>query len=354
MSLFPAAVFAGNGQATTAQAEAVAAKTNCKFLENAPDSHEVVRGDTLWGISSKFLKNPWCWPVVWGMNKEDINNPHWIYPGQVVYFDRANGRLRLANKGAVPTVKWSPHTRTEGLGTNAIPAIPAAVIEPFLSQPLIVENNELATAPRVIGAREERVHLGRGERLYVRGDLEGGTSFQVFRPGEPMRDPETRAILGYEAVYLGTVKLVTEGKDNDVHTFQVVSSKEEMAVGDRLLPIPPQPIVNYVPHAPLDEVEARIVSVYGGVSVAGQNQIVAINKGKDDGVTQGTVLSLYSWGQTVIDKTDSNRKVKLPDEEYGKLFIFRTFSNISYGLIMHVTDVVKIGDAARNPSFISP
>ncbi|MFZ6655202.1 LysM peptidoglycan-binding domain-containing protein [Undibacterium sp. TJN19] len=341
---------AAGGQATTAQAQAVASRTKCEFLPDAPDKHEVVRGDTLWGISAMFLKNPWCWPVVWGMNQEDIKNPHWIYPGQIVYFDRVNGRLRLGNPGGIPKVKWTPRSRDRGLGDDAIPAIPASVIEPFLSQPLIVENNELASTPRIIGTKEGRVNLGQGEKAYVRGDLDGSTSFQVFRPGTPLRDPETKAIIGYEAVYLGTVKLDKEaGDEGDVHTFLVVNSKEEMSVGDRLMPIPPSPILNYAPHPPIDEVDARVVSVYGGVTVAGQSQIVTINRGKDDGLNLGTVLTLYNYGPTIEDKTDNNRKVKLPDEAIGNLFIFRVFSNISYGLIMQVTDSVKVGDAARSP-----
>ncbi|MFZ6712701.1 LysM peptidoglycan-binding domain-containing protein [Undibacterium sp. TC9W] len=350
LPLISTGALAAGGQATIAQAEAVASKTKCEFLQEAPDKHVVVKGDTLWGISSMFLKNPWCWPVVWGMNQEDIKNPHWIYPGQIVYFDRVNGRLRLGNPGGVPTVKWNPKSRVQGLGENAIPAIPASMIEPFLSQPLILEDNDLAVAPRIIATKEGRVNLGLYEQAYVRGELDGGTSFQVFRPGKPLHDPVTKAVIAYEAEYLGTVKLEREGNDeSDVHTFSVVRSKQEMAVGDRLMPIPPSPILSYVPHPPKEDVDARIVSVYGGVGSAGQNQIVAINRGKNDGLNLGTVLTLYNYGRVIQDKTDANKSVKLPDEPIGDLFIFRVFSNISYGLIMQVKDIVKVGDAAKSP-----
>lgn len=351
LPLISTGALAADRQATTAQAQAVASKTKCDFLPEAPDKHVVVKGDTLWGISSMFLKNPWCWPVVWGMNQEDIKNPHWIYPGQIVYFDRVNGRLRLGNPGGVPTVKLNPHSRVEGLGANAIPAIPASVIEPFLSQPLILEDDDLATAPRIIATKEGRVNLGVNEQAYVRGELNGSTSFQVFRPGAPLRDPETKAVIAYESIYLGTVKLMREGNDDsDVHTFNVVKSKEEMAVGDRLMPIPPSPILNYVPHPPAEEVDARVVAIYGGVESAGQNQIVSINRGKNDGLNLGTVLTLYNYGRVIKDKTDANKAIKLPDEPIGDLFIFRTFSNVSYGLIMQVKDIVKVGDAARSPN----
>jgi nucleoid-associated protein YgaU len=348
---------AAPADATIAQAQAIAEKSQCAFRADAPDKHVVVRGDTLWGISAVFLQNPWCWPKVWGMNREDIRNPHWIYPGQIVYFDRANGRLRLANvagdgtaSGGVPTVKLSPRSRVEGLGAEAIRSIPASAIEPFLAQPMVVDVNTLERTPRIVSATENRVNLGQNEKAYVRGELEGSTSFQVFRPGVPLKDPETGNIIGYEARFVGTVKLEREGdENNDVHTFSVVNTKEEMSVGDRLLPVPPTPIMSYVPHPPYDDVKARVVSIYGGVSVAGQNQIISINRGREHGLDLGTVLSLQRYGETVKDRTDNNRLIKLPDEKYGYVFIFRVFDTISYGLVMEVTDIVKVGDNVISP-----
>ena len=352
--------FASPAEATIAQAQAIANNSKCTFLPDAPDKHLVVRGDTLWSISAQFLQNPWCWPQVWGMNKEDIRNPHWIYPGQIVYFDRVNQRLRLANvggsgvgdgaAGGVPVVKWTPRSRVEGLGADAIPSIPSAIIDPFLSQPLVIERNALDRTPRIISASEGRVNIGQGEKAYVRGDLDGGTSFQVFRPGVALKDPDTGVVIGYEAAFVGTMKLDHEaGDDGDVHTFVVVKSKEEMSVGDRLSPQPPTPIINYVPHPPSQEIKSRVVSVYGGVNVAGQNQIVALNRGSESGLDVGTVLSLERHGETIRDKTDDNRLVKLPDELYGDVFIFRVFDTMSYGLIMQVKDIVKVGDVARSP-----
>jgi hypothetical protein len=330
---------------------------NCEFLPNAPDQHTVVRGDTLWDISGKFLKHPWCWPHVWGMNKEDIKNPHWIYPGQIVYFDRVAGRLRLGKPtgeggdiSGVPTVRVSPQVRMQGVGKEAIPAIPSNVIEPFLSQPLIVEEDELKDTPRIMATQEQHVYLGKNDRAYVRGDLKGGTSFQVFRPAKPLKDPETGKVLAWEAAYLGTVKLERAAKaDNEAHSFIVVSSKEEMGEGDRLMPVPPTPILNYMPHAPIQPVDAHIISIYGGVSQAGQNQVVTINRGKEEGLDVGTVLQLYRAGRIVQDRTDDKKPVKLPDEKYGTLFLFRLFDHVSYGLVMQVTDVVQVGDAAKTP-----
>lgn len=336
-------------QAQTAKA------AKCSFLANAPDKHVVVRGDTLWGISGKFLEQPWCWPQVWGLNRDQIRDPHWIYPGQVVYFDRAAGRLRLgqptgSGRGGIPDVRLSPQVRTEGMGRDAISAIPAGAIEPFLSQPLIVDENEFVNAPRIVAAQEGHVFLGKGDKAYVRGDLKGNTSFQVFRPAKPLRDPVSKEILGYEAAYLGTLRLDRAATaDNEAHRFIVSSSKEEMGVGDRLMPVPPSPILNYVPHPPAEMIDARVVSVYGGVTQAGQNNIVAISRGKKHGIDIGTVLQLYRLGATIPDRTDNKALIKLPDERYGDMFIFRVFENVSYGLIMQVTDSVQVGDVVRSP-----
>ncbi len=354
------ALFAG-ALASPAQA------AGCEFRPNAPDQHLVVRGDTLWGISGTFLEHPWCWPQVWGMNREEIRNPHWIYPGQIVYFDRANRRLSLSRPTGIASdgdglaakgiTRLSPQVRTEGLGRDAIASIPSNVIEPFLSQPLIVEADELKGAPRIAAAAEGHVFLGKDDKVYVRGDLKGISSFQVFRPGTPLKDPVTGKLLAYEAVYLGTVKLHAEAKPGvDVHTFIVGSSKQEMGVGDLLMPAPPTPVRNYVPHQPDRTVDARVLGIYSGVTYAGQNMVVSVNRGSLDGIDIGTVLQLYNLGKTVHDRGAEKgmlgmkkTMIKLPDEQSGTLFIFRVFKHISYGLIMQVTEPVEVGDVARTP-----
>jgi len=348
-----------------AAASASAAPTACEFRADAPDQHVVVKGDTLWDISGTFLQKPWCWPTVWDMNREDIANPHWIYPGQIIWFDRAAGRLRLgqpiaANSGVNDPAaeRLRPRVRTDGVGVDAVPSIPPGVIEPFLTQPLIIEDDELKGAPRIVATQEGHVFLGKDDKAYVRGELGGNSAFQVFRPGAPLKDPVTQQIIAYEAFYLGTVKLQTEAKPgagSDVHTFTVTTATQEIGKGDQLRAVPPMPVRNYVPHPPAQPVAARVVSVYGGVTHAGQNQIVSINRGKLDGLDIGAVLQLYHAGATVSDSTAKKgwfgreQQVKLPDEEVGSLFIFRTFKHISYGLIMQVTAPVQIGDVAKSP-----
>jgi hypothetical protein len=262
-----------------------------------------------------------------------------------------------AGAGDPSALRLSPQLRMEGLGKDAVQSIPTGDIEPFLTQPLIIEEDELKNAPRIIAAQEGHVFLGKDEKAYVRGDLKGGTSFQVFRPGKPLKDPITKAVIGQEAFYLGTLKLQTAAKPgSEVHTFLVATAKEEMGKGDLLMQSPPTPMQNYVPHPPERKVDAAVVAIYGGVSHAGQNQVVSINRGKLDGLDIGSVLQLYHRGQTVTDPGASkgwlnmgNPQVKLPDEEVGSLFIFRVFKHISYGLIMQVTAPVEVGDVAKSP-----
>jgi hypothetical protein len=336
------------------------------FRPDAPDQHVVIKGDTLWDISSTFLSSPWRWPEVWGMNRDEIRNPHWIYPGQVIYFDRAHGRLSLQKPGAggdeadgaATALQMSPQVRTEGLGKDALPAISGTAIEPFLTQPLVVEAKELPGAPRIAASQDGHLYLGKGDKVYVRGDLKGGTSFQVFRTGTPLRDPDTGDVIAYQSSYLGTVSLQAEARPGvDVHTFVVSNANREMGVGDLLVPAPPTPIRSYAPHPPERQVRARVMSIYGDVTHAAQSQVVAVNKGSLDGLDIGSVLQLYHYGQTVTDPGSkgflgsgyARSKIKLPDELFGSLFIFRVFGHVSYGLIMQVTTPVQVGDVANSP-----
>ncbi|MEO7494825.1 MAG: peptidoglycan-binding protein, partial [Massilia sp.] len=191
----------------------------------------------------------------------------------------------------------------------------------------------------------------------ARGELKGGSVFQVFRPAAPLKDPETGKVIGYEAVFLGAVKLTAAAKPGvDVHTFTVTSSAQEMGIGDLLLPMPPTPLISYAPHAPARPVKARVVSVYSGVNYAGQNQIVSINRGSIDGLDVASVMPLYHFGKVVEDKGGKKpylgmgkSMIRLPDQQIGDLFIFRVFKNVSYGLIMQVTEPVEVGDVATSP-----
>ena len=350
------------GQRAMAQQVAQAGVPLADLAPDAPDAHTVQRGDTLWGISGLFLKQPWRWPELWGMNLDQIRNPHLIFPGQVLVLDKSGGRARL--RLAQPrdgetggTVKLSPRVRSETLENGAIAAIPLHIIGPFLAEAVVFDSNELAAAPRIVATQEGRVMLSRGETAYVRGDLAGARDFRLFRELRPLLDPLTREVLGYEGRYVGTAAAVrpgTAGGEDGATvpaTFTITSTRLEAVVGDRLSPVPQQELLAYVPRPPASPVEGRIVSIYGDGLRAGQNQVVSINRGARDGVERGHVLALWRAGRTAVDPTSGppHAAMQLPDERHGLLFVFRVFDRVSYALILNVADPVVAGDRFTQP-----
>ncbi len=325
----------------------LAPAANDVFVASAPDSYTVVRGDTLWGIAGRFLKQPWRWPEIWQMNREQIRNPHWIYPGQTIYLDRATGTMRLGGgPNGNGTVKLSPQVRVE-TGRDAIPSISPEAIEPYLTQPLVIENAEMLDAPRIV-ASKERVVMGAGDIAYVAGITDPSiTVYQVFRPGRPLKDPDSGTVIAYQADYLGTARVTRPGNPA---TLVITASKMEINVGDRLVPATKPVVINYVPHAPAAPVAGRIVSTYSGVAYAGANMIVAVNRGAAEGLEIGTVLAIKTFGRTFVDKTNGTREtITLPEERKGLLFIFRVFNHIAYGLITSSVGPVEVGDAVTQP-----
>jgi hypothetical protein len=345
-------------QRGTAQQVAQSGVPLSELAPNAPDSHTVKRGDTLWDISKLFLKSPWRWPELWGMNLEQIRNPHLIYPGQVLVLERVGDRARLRVAEPVGATKLSPRVRSSELD-SAIASIPLHLIQPFLNEAVVFNTDELAAAPRIVATQEGRVILSRGDRAYVRGDVGELRESRIFREPRALRDPTTAEVLGYEALYLGTAdfarageeRLDAAGKTETVPaTFVITSNRREVGVGDRLAPVPARDMMNYSPRAPEKAVAGQIVSIYGDGLTAGQNQIVALNKGNRDGLERGHVLALWRDGNRVLDRTDAARPtVKLPDERHGTLFVFRTFERVSYALILSVQEPVKAGDRFTQP-----
>ena len=350
-------------QRSTAQQVAQAGVPLSELAPNAPDSHTVVRGDTLWDISKLFLKSPWRWPELWGMNLDQIRNPHLIYPGQVLVLEKSDGRARLRVGRAVGggdevTVKLSPRVRASASG-EPLASIPLSYIEPFLNEAVIFETDELAAAPRVVATPEGSVMLSRGDRAYVRGELGKQRDYRLFREARPMHDPTTGEVLGFEASYVGTAEYIREGgtlttADGKTEivpaTFLVTGVRKEAGVGDRLSPVPPRDFVSYVPHAPREPMSGQIVSIYGEGLTAGQNQIVLLNRGLADGMELGYVLALWSDGRIVTDRTDADRAtLKLPDEREGRLFVFRVFKRMSYALILSASSPIRAGDRFTQP-----
>jgi nucleoid-associated protein YgaU len=332
---------------------------------DAPDRYVVVPGDTLWGISQKFTDSPWRWPELWGFNKEQIRNPHLIYPGYVIVVDRARGQLTVGgaspattsgqsstaqNAGEAGTVKLGPRVRSESLAQDQIPSIPANVIEPFLSRPLVIEPDGLDKAPTIVGTQADRVILATGNRGYVRGMGQSKeASWYVFRPGPPLVDPDTNQTLAYEAIYLGTAQLERPG---DPATVMLTTSVQEVVGGDKLVAAGrPQPIT-YAPHAPAKGIRGRVISIYGSpgkVGEAGPQAIISVNRGARDGLEVGHVLAVYNLGGTVRDISTNDGTIKLPDERAGLAFVFRVFNRVSYALIMTVSKPISPLDVVQTP-----
>jgi hypothetical protein len=382
-------------QRATAQQVASRGVPLSELAPNAPDTYVVQRGDTLWGISGMYLKRPWRWPELWGMNLQSIPNPHLIFPGQTLYLEKDGGyaRLRTSPGGrGDETVRVSPRTRSDSLVGTALPTLKPHLIEPFLVQPLVVDELTLQQAPRIVATRDERVIMGNGDRAYVRGAqghplvLGAGAprQYRVCRDAVALKDPVTGEVLGYEAQYVGRAELVrsestvvvapdttrvqadpyAEAGESSTHqvsggdvdivpaTVDLSGAKEEIRAGDRLLPAPQRGFNSYVPRAPQAPVDARVVSLYGGNSVinAAQNQVITINRGTADGMQAGNVLTLLTKEERMRDKTDSERAmIRLPSEANGLAMVFLTFDRVSYALILQSQRPVQVGDRLVNP-----
>lgn len=384
-----ALVFVLSGLATSV-AQAQIPQTPIAFKSDAPDRYVVVRGDTLWGIAERFTDSPWRWPEIWGFNREQIRNPHWIFPGDVIVLDRVSGTLSIAGAGAgaggqgaqgapaagggpgaagggaqaarpgldtasaVGTVKLSPRVRAESTARDAIPSIPPSAIEPFLSRPLVIEPDGLDNAPTIIATEENRVIIEAGNQAYVRGigDSKEENWF-IYRRGKALVDPDTDVMLGYEAIYLGTARVTRSG---DPATVRLTTVTQEVGAGDKLLPVGVPEVPKYAPHAPAVFMQGRVIGVYGGlgkVGEAGPQQIITLNRGRADGVEVGHVFALYRPGPMIADASANTGgkpvMFKVPDERYGLAFVFRIYDRVSYALVMRISRPVNPLDIVQTP-----
>jgi hypothetical protein len=313
-----------------------------------PDRYTVVKGDTLWDISTRFLKNPWLWPEIWQANPQ-IKNPHLIYPGDVIGLVYVNGKPRITTIKRSPNsgvIKLSPKARITPL-TTAIPAIPLDAISSFLSQNRIVTREELNNAPYVLSGKEQHLVSAAGDRIYARGNPGKNEAFGIYRAGEAYVDPKTHEFLGLEAKFVAQANL--KSVDGQVMTLDVTRSDQEILQADRLLPTDDRTINTvYMPHAPKRKINGYMISVLGGVSQIGQYNVVVVDKGEREGIKEGDVLAIYKRGGLVRDPV-TNEKIELPAERAGLMMIFRTFSKLSYGLILKATRPLSVMDEVRNP-----
>jgi len=320
-----------------------------KLAESAPERYVVVKGDTLWGIAGKFLQEPWRWPEIWRLNKDQIRNPHRIYPGDVIVLDLSDGSplLRLGKPVGGGTVKLRPEVHSEPI-PREVPSIPVHLVEPFISLPLVVDENGLDGAPQIISLNASRVIAGDGDEIFVIGVKEDAPRWHIYRPGTPVKNPANGKILAYEARYLGTAKVKTPG---EVTIMNIVTVKEEILKGDLLVVAPEPELEPYMPREADVSLMGNIVSIYGGVDSGGKDSVVLINLGAQEGVERGHVLSIHSRRTAVYkdNKTGVTKTQELPEERYGILFVFRVFDHMAYGLVMEATHPLAVGDAIHNP-----
>lgn len=327
-----------------------APKSPLTLKPDAPDRYVVVPGDTLWGISGRYTDSPWRWPELWNLNREQIRNPHLIFPGDVILIDRASGTLAI-ERG---TLKLGPKVRSQAMAPEAIPSIPHSVIEPFLTRPLVIDPDGLDKAPTIVATEGDRVIVSAGNNAYVRGMREEkDDTWFVYRPGKALIDPDTEQMLGHEAIYLGTARVTRPG---DPSTVVLTSTTQEVGSGDKLVAAGRIDPVTYAPHAPLTHIRGRVMSIYGGlgkVGEAGPHSIITVNRGRADGLEIGHVLALYARGGTVRDtskaKNAPDARIQLPDERAGLAFVFRVFERVSYALIMHASRPVSPLDVVQTP-----
>lgn len=328
-----------------------------------PEEYKVREGDTLWGIAQMFLTDAWLWPEIWYVNPR-IENPHLIYPGDTIVLRMIDGEPRLTvERGEAgrtdklsPSqpvregdryLKVEPRIRSRPL-TTSIPAIPLDKVASLITTGRIVEQDTLENAPHILAGKADRLIFGPGDEFYARGNWpDDSGAYGIFRPGEVYVDPETREVLGFEAIEVGAATV--EDRDGSVYTMSLTNVKREVAVGDRLLPTEERRLEStFYPSAPNGQIDGVVMTILGGLSRVGPNGVVAINRGERDNLDVGNVLAIHKAGAIVRDSVAGER-VRLPSERVGLMMIFRTFERMSYGLVLQTREPLRVGDIVHNP-----
>jgi hypothetical protein len=351
--LVPASSSAQEGTRT------IATGSNIPLSTDAPDEYVVKTGDTLWDISKVYLRDPWYWPEIWYVNPQ-VQNPHLIYPGDVlklVYID-GQPRLTIAERGGDGTKRLSPQVRREPL-SDAITAIPYDIVASFMGRPTLLDKEQVKSAPYVVAMRDGHIIGATGNELYARGieDAALDSRYSVIHVEEEIRDPENNDLLGYTGIYVGSGPIATEG---DPAKLVLTESSREALQGDKLFPESIEVNMDFVPHAPESEIDATVIAVQSH-TVIGQYNVVALNRGSNSGLEAGHILAVSQRGAIVRDRYSKGglgartaslgggKKVQLPSERVGMVMVFKAFDKMSYALVMETTHEIRQGDLAGNP-----
>jgi len=361
-----------------------------KVRPDAPTRYVVKQGDTLWGISGKYLYRPWQWSRLWGANRSKIRNPDRIYPGQVLVLRYVNGRPRLSVErgagGDIPLVKLSPRVREVSSGYG-IQAINVNFYRMFMQHPQVIDQMQTQHAPRLVEGPDNRLIYSKGDRVYAYEITEPGR-YLVYRARKDITDPETKKYLGQEVVFSGIVATLPSTNSaldsRSREDAEALPNKEYYTRLHPMLKVPTQtaqPMVveevvseirkgdyllkledggdsfNMMPHAPSQHIDAKVVSIFDGISEAGQFQTITLNKGSAHGLEKGTVLSLYKRSRQVkMDMPkgkDGSRSVvkylSIPAEEAGLAMVYRVSQNLASAIILESKTNISIGDTASEP-----
>jgi len=334
-----------------------AATTALEVKSGAPERYVVQEGDTLWDIAERYADDAWQWPEIWYQNNQ-IENPHLIFPGDEIGLVNIDGETKatVVKRGAASrtvklspgVVKMQPVARVEPI-ESAIPAIPLDAIRGFLREHRVVDSDVLRKAPRILSGTDNRILMGAGNKVYARGDFseEPAAAYGVFRQSQVYRDPETKEVLGLEALDIGLARVLEI--DDEIMTLNLERTNQQVAVGDRLLPTEDRELIaRYYPKPPAEDIHGQILAVSGGVSQVGQYDVVVLNRGERDQLEPGAVLVIEKAGNVIYDRL-AGEKVRLPNTRAGTLMVFRTFDKLSYALVMRATSPLRVGDQFVTP-----
>ena len=348
-----AAVDAGTPSSTVSASDAP--RESVALAPNAPDSYVVKKGDTLWGISKVFLRDPWFWPEIWQVNPQ-IQNPHLIYPGDTLRLVFIDGQPKIVLQRG-DSLKVSPRVRSEPF-EQAVTTIPYETVAAFMSKPSVLDRDQIKNAPYVLATRDLHVVMSDGDTLYARGftsPVELGGHYNIVRVGDALRDPDDNRVLGYDGVYTGSGHVTRGG---DPATLIMTDSARETVAGDKLFPGGVDVPLDFIPSPPKVQTNGSIIAVANGVTVIGQYEVVVVNRGASDGIVPGNVLAIYDLGPLVDDDKKKgffafrglgDKKIRLPSERTGTFMVFKTFDHMSYGLVMEATNVIRVLDKIQNP-----
>lgn len=321
-----------------------------QLAPDAPDSYTVVKGDTLWGISGMFLKQPWRWPEVWRLNKDQIRNPHLIYPGQIIVLDRNGPYLSVGKQvGTSGDTRLSPQVYATP-ADSPIASIPMDLIRQFLVEPVVEEVPDDASKPTLVAVQDDRVLAGTGDIVFAKNLTPGIESWQIYRRAEPLRDPVTNQILAYETVVTGTAQALSPSEGNKAAVLKVTKAKREINIGMRLAPTGKDDTVSLTPHSAPANLNGKVLGITDGVFETGRMGVISLGVGKNDGVVPGHVFALHrNRGQVRYTLDGRPETWELPEDRYGLVFVFRVFNRVSYALVVESNNSVRVGDDVRAP-----